>query len=141
MQAALNELEKQGIICKVDNPKSFVSNLVVVEKPNGSIRLCIDPTNLNQATKRAPHLIPSMQDISYKLNNKSVFSVLDLKDGFYNIELDEASSEHCAFSTPFGTYKFLRLPFGLNVAPEIFQKFTEQIFGKINGVVVYFVIF
>lgn len=138
VQKALNELENQGIICKVDHPKSFVSNLVVVEKPNGDVRLCIDPTDLNQATKRTPHLIPCMQDISQKLSNKSIFSVLDLKDGFYNIELDEESSDHCAFSTPYGMYKFQRLPFGLNLAPEIFQKFTEQIFGQIKGVVVYF---
>lgn len=47
VQDALNELEKQDIICIVDNPKSFESNLVIVEKPNGSVRLCIDPTDLN----------------------------------------------------------------------------------------------
>lgn len=138
VKKALDDLESQGIIAPVENPKSFVSNLVIVEKPNGSIRLCIDPQDLNKATKRAPHLIPSIKDITSELSNKSLFSVFDLKDGFYHVELDDSSSEHCAFSSPFGTYKFLRLPFGINVAPEVFQKMTERIFSGIKGVHVYF---
>lgn len=138
VKQALDDLETQGVIAKVDSPKSFVSNLVVVEKANGSVRLCIDPQDLNKVTKRTPHLIPSIEDMSDKLSNKSVYSVLDLKNGFYHVELDNASAEHCGFSTPFGTYKFLRLPFGLNIAPEIFQKLNEQIFSGIKGLVVYF---
>ncbi|XP_052130313.1 uncharacterized protein K02A2.6-like [Frankliniella occidentalis] len=72
------------------------------------------------------------------LNNKTYFSVLDLTSGFWHCKLDKQSSELCKFSTPFGIYQFLRLPFGLNVSPEIFQKAVYDLFGDIEGVVLYF---
>jgi len=64
--------------------------------------------------------------------------VLDIKDGFYHCELDEKSLQFCNFSTPFGCYKFLRLPFGLESAPEKFQELTMKYFGEINNGYVYF---
>ncbi|GBM72932.1 Uncharacterized protein K02A2.6 [Araneus ventricosus] len=116
----------------------WVSNLVVVEKNDGSIRLCLDPKDLNKVIKRDYVLIPKIEELVPKLTNKKVFSVLDLKDGFFQIELDDKSSDLCTFSSPFGCYKFLRLPMGLSCAPEIFQKRNEANFSDISGVLVYF---
>lgn len=115
-----------------------MSNLVVVEKPDGSIRLCLDPQDLNRAIRRDHVLIPKVEELVSKLCNKTVFTVLDLKDGFFQIELDEESTDLCTFSTPFGCYKFLRLPMGLSCAPEIFQKRNEANFSDIEGVLIYF---
>ena len=53
-----------GVLKKVDEPTDWVSNLVVVEKKDGSLRLCLDPKNLNKAIKREHHAIPTMQDIA-----------------------------------------------------------------------------
>lgn len=133
----LRSLEEYQIIEKVDHPQSFVSNLVIIEKSDGNLRICLDPQDLNKVLIREYHLIPTLEEIVAKLSNKSVFSVLDLSEGFYNIKLTDKSSDLCAFSTPFGCYKFLRLPFGLSVAPEIFQKYSEKTFGDIPGVVIY----
>lgn len=133
----LDTLVKHKIIDKVDHPKSFVSNLVIVEKKDGSLRICLDPKDLNKVLIREHHLIPTIEEIVPKLSNKRLFSVLDFSDGFYNIILDEESSHLCTFNTPYGCYRFLRLPFGLSIASEVFQKYSENAFGDIPGVVIY----
>lgn len=133
----LEALVRHKVIAKVDHPKSFVSNLVVIEKKNGSLRICLDPKDLNQVLIRDHHLIPTLEDIVSRLSNKKIFSVLDLSDGFYNIKLTESSSDLCTFNSPFGCYKFLRCPFGISVAPEVFQRYSETAFGDIPGVIVY----
>lgn len=137
LQDKLKSLEDHQIIEKVDHPKNFVSNLVIVEKKDKSLRICLDPKDLNKVLIRQYHLIPTLEEIVAKLCNKTIFSVLDLSDGFYNIKLDENSSDLCTFNSPFGCYKFKRLAFGVSVAPEIFQKYNEKTFGDIPGVIIY----
>lgn len=138
LKETLEDLEKRGVIEKVGHPTDWVQSLVIVEKPNGSLRLCLDPRDLNKVIKREHHLIPSTEDIISELEGKSFFSVVDLKDGFWQICLDDQSSEICTFNTPFGRYKFKRMPFGIASAPEVFQKRNEKMFGDIQGVHVYF---
>lgn len=139
LKNTLLKMMQNKIITKVENPQGWISNLVVVEKTNGKIRICLDPRDLNKVIKRPRDvLIPTVDELTEKLANKCYFTVLDLKDGFWHVKLDEKSSELCTFSTPFGCYKFNRLPFGLNMAPEYFQKINTENFGDIEGVVVYF---
>lgn len=88
--------------------------------------------------KREHFSIPTCEDITSRLAGKKYFTVIDIKDGFYQIKLDESSSDLCTFSTPFGRFKFLRLPFGLCSAPELFQKKCMDIFGDILNVEIYF---
>ena len=64
-------------------PTNWVSSLVVVKKPNGSIRICIDPTHLNKAIKRHHYPLPCVEEIVTKLGKAKVFSLLDVKDGFW----------------------------------------------------------
>lgn len=71
LKSKLFELEAKGIIAKVTNPGEFVSNLVIIEKSNKSLRLCIDPQYLNKAIKRKFYTIPTIEEISCKLNGKS----------------------------------------------------------------------
>ena len=138
LKETLDRLESSEIITKVNKPTDWVQSLVIVEKPNGSLRLCLDPRDLNKVLKREHHLIPSAEDIISRLEGKKLFSVLDLKDGFWQVPLDSESSEICTFNTPFGRYKFNRMPFGIASAPEVFQKRNERLFGDIEGVEVYF---
>nr|XP_018905063.1 PREDICTED: uncharacterized protein K02A2.6-like [Bemisia tabaci] len=136
LEEELNRLLSLGIISKVDNPNSWVNRLVTVEKPNGDLRICLDPKDLNEAIVKEYCLIPTLDDFSCKLKSAKIFCVLDLKDSFWYIPLDEASSNLCTFSTMFGTYKFLRLPFGVNVASEVCQKCNNEIFGGIENVLI-----
>lgn len=108
---------------------------MIVEKNNKQLRLCLDPRELNLALKEENHVIPSFQELSEKLNNKNIFTVLYLKEGYWQVELSDASSKICSFSTPFGCYKFQRLPFGIKIAPEVFQRYNEKNFENIPGVV------
>lgn len=109
-----------------------------MKKKNGTLRLCLDPQNLNKAIKREHYQIPKPEEIISRLNGKKVFSVLDMTKGFWNIPLTEKSSDLCTFSTPMGRYKFLRLPYGISSAPEVLQKVNNQVFGDIPGVEIYF---
>ena len=113
----------------MDKPISWVNRLLVREKPDGSLRVCLDPRDLNRAIKREHFRIPTANELSRKLAEKSVLSIVDQKDGFWHIELDEPSSFLCTFNSPYGRYRFLRMPFGLSSAPEVFQKRNEEIFG------------
>ena len=121
MKQALDSNVKSGVLCKVDQPTNWVNNLVVVEKRNGSLRLCLDLKDLNKAIKRKHHKIPSIQEISSELTGEKVFGILDLKDGYWQI--DQESSLLCTFTTPFGRYRFTRMPFGISSASEVFQAF------------------
>lgn len=87
---------------------------------------------------REIYTVPTLEEITPKLNNKNFFCVFDIKDAFYHIKLDEQSSNYCTFSSPYGCFKFLRAPFGLASIPEIFQKLVNKYFGDIKNVIVYF---
>lgn len=65
-------------------------------------------------------------------------NVLDCSNGFWQMELDDGSADLTTFMTPFGRFRWNRVPFGLNNAPELFQKRMVKIFGDIHGVEVYF---
>lgn len=136
LKETLKNMEQQKIIKRVDKPKQWASNLVIVEKGN-KLRICLDPRDLNKAIKREYFLIPTFAEIRTNLINKTIFTVIDLKDGFWQIPLDKKSSEICTFSTPFGYYRFKRLPFGLSCAPEVFQKMNQNYFGDIKNVSIY----
>ena len=134
----IDKLIAKNVIKKVDGPTQWVNNVVIVEKPNSDkIRICLDPLHLNNEIKRDHFAIPTADEILSDLANMSYFSVLDLKDSFYQIVLDEESSKLCTFALSNGKYQFLRLPFGINTSAELFQKKNLEIFGKIEGVKVY----
>nr|XP_015833782.1 PREDICTED: uncharacterized protein K02A2.6-like [Tribolium castaneum] len=138
LEETLKELERQGIIEKVEYPTDWVNSLVIVEKKTGQLRLCLDPKDLNKAIKREHYMIPTAQDIIPRLAGKKIFTVIDMSAGFWHVPLDKESSDLCCFNTHVGRYKFLRMPFGIKSAPEVFQKHVIRIFGHISGVSVIF---
>lgn len=81
-----------------------------------------------------------MDEIAGKLSNKQFFTGLDMKDGYWQVCLDASSSDLCTFGTPFGRYQFTRMPFGINSAPEVFQRKNYEIFGDLQGVGIYLMI-
>ena len=86
---------------------------------DGSIRVCLDPRQLNKALIRPRHKAPTLDDLNHKFANAKFFSKLDAKAGYWSIKLDEESQKLTTFQTPFGRYCFLRLPFGLSVSQDI----------------------
>lgn len=69
----------------MSNPTGWVTNLVIIEKPNKLVRVCLDPINLNKVIIRDYSLIPTLEEIIPKLKGQHLFTALDLKEGFHNI--------------------------------------------------------
>ena len=132
-KATLDDLERKDIITKVEEPVDWVSNLVIVEKPNNTLRICLDPPDLNQAKEWEDFKPPSFETISNTLNGCKVFSVVDTSNCYWHQTLAEKSFL-CTFNSPFGRYRFKRMPFGISCASEVAQKMVEKHFGDISGV-------
>lgn len=105
-----------GVIQKVNESSEWVNSIVIVEKKNKSLRVCLDPRNLNKAVRRCHYPIPTFNEIRSKLANAKYFSTLDAQSGFWMIPLDVESSQLCTFGTPFGKYRFTRLPYGISIS-------------------------
>jgi hypothetical protein len=107
--------------------------MVAVRKPN-KLRICIDPTHLNPAIKRNHYPIPTIEDVIPRLAKAKVFSVADTKDGYLQVELDQDSSYLTTFWTPFGRYRWLRMPFGICSASEEFQRRLDECLEGLENV-------
>ena len=86
LKEGLDTLIQQGITAKVDRPTDWVNSCVCVTKPNGKLRLCLDPKDLNKAIKRPHHYTPTLDDVLPKLNGAQFFAILDARSGYWNIK-------------------------------------------------------
>ena len=136
VDAKLDELLNLDIIEQVeDTPTEWVSPLVVVPKSNNDIRICVDMRQANEAVIRERQPIPTIDEILYDLNGSTVFSKLDLKWGFHQIELEPQSRAITTFVTHRGLYRYKRLMFGITSAPEKYQKIIADVLMNCSGVV------
>ncbi|XP_028411675.1 uncharacterized protein K02A2.6-like [Dendronephthya gigantea] len=135
LKLELEEMEKQGVIRKVDRPTDWVNSIAIVEKPGtGRLRICLDPKHLNEAIRWEHFQLPTVEEIASRVSGAKVFSKLDAKHGYWQIPLDEPSQLLTTFSTLFGKYCFMRMPFGIKFAQEVFQKRILQHFDDLEGV-------
>ncbi|XP_033121550.1 uncharacterized protein K02A2.6-like [Anneissia japonica] len=125
-------MERNGHITKISEPTDWVSSMVVVVKGN-KLRICSDPKDLNRAIRREHYPIPTVEEVVGSMAGTKVFSVIDARSGFLQIKLDYESSLVTTFNTPIGRYHWLRLPFGIKGAPEIFQKIMDNMLSGIEG--------
>ena len=134
LKQTLDDLEQQEIVAPVTAPTTWVNSMVVVPKKNGKLRICLDPKDLNRAIKREHYPLPTIEDIATRLHGAKVFTKLDVRSGFWHINLDEKSSYLTTFNTPFGRYRWMRMPFGISSAPEVFQRKMHQLIEGLHGV-------
>ncbi|KAK3091320.1 hypothetical protein FSP39_018897 [Pinctada imbricata] len=133
VKVEIDTLVKRGILVPVTKPTKWVSQMAIVHKSNGKLRICIDPQALNSALQREHYNLPVFDDILPKLQNAKIFSKLDIKEAFWHVRLDESSSELTTMITPFGRYRWARLPFGLKVSSEIFQRKLNEALQDLEG--------
>lgn len=114
-------------------PTEWISSMVVVTKPSGKFRLCVDPKPLNKALKRNHYPTPTVDAIFPEIHKARIFTVADAKDGFWQVELDEESSYFTTFGTPWSRYRWKRMPFGVSPAPEEFQRRVNEALEGISG--------
>ncbi|XP_055622874.1 uncharacterized protein K02A2.6-like [Toxorhynchites rutilus septentrionalis] len=137
LKKELESLEKEGMIVKESRHTEWVSNIVIVQRgdpESASIRICLDPIPLNKALKRPNLQFATLDEILPELGKAKIFSTVDAKKGFWHVELDEPSSKLTTFWTPFGRYRWTRLPFGISSAPEIFQMKLQEVIQGLEGV-------
>jgi transposase InsO family protein len=126
----IKELLDAGVIRESESP--FASPIVVVRKKNGQVRLCIDYRRLNLQTIKDAYNLPKLEDTFSALNGSQWFSVLDLKSGYYQIEVEEADKPKTAFVCPLGFWEFNRMPQGVTNAPSTFQRLMERCMGDMH---------
>jgi hypothetical protein len=134
LEKKLRELEQYDIIEKVDGPSKWVSPVVVIPKKNDEIRLCIDMRRANKAVIRERYCIPTVDEILQDLNQSKVYSKLDIKWAYHQLELLPESREIRTFMTHQGLYRYKRLIFGISCAPEMYNKIIHQALSGLTGV-------
>ena len=96
-------------------------------------KICIDPRDLNKAVKRQHFPLLTIEEVVSRIPNAKIFSKLDATSGFWQLQLDDQNSKLCTFNTPFGRYRYLRLPFGVKCASELYQSVISQMIEDIEG--------
>ena len=84
-----SDLEEKGIVASVVTPTDWVHKLVITEKPDGGMRVCLDQKALNKAIKRERYEIPTRSDVQSRLSGMKIFTVIDMKDGHGHVKLGE----------------------------------------------------
>ena len=138
----LDEMVNSGKLTKVEEPTDWCSNMTVVEKvkPNGEIktRLCIDPSQtVNKALIIPKYPIPTLTEIlpEFSTRKYKTFTIVDALDGFTQVCLDDESSKVTTMHTPWGRYRWNRLPYGVSSGVEEFQKRIHEAIDGLSGVV------
>ena len=132
-KAELDRLIKEGIITEVHEHTEWINSIVPVMKEDGSLRLCLDPKDLNKAIERNQWYTRTLDDILPELAQSKYFTVKDAMSGFWHVPLDLRSSLLTTFNTPWGKYRWLRMPFGLKVSGDVFQERLDRVLRLVPG--------
>ena len=131
LRQEIANMEKDGIIRKSTSP--WASPVVIVDKKDGTYRICIDYRKLNKVTKPDAFPLPRIDDMLESFGDAQWFTTLDLASGYWQVEMNSDDAEKTAFVTPFGLYEFLVMPFGLSYAPATFQRLMNRVLQEFLG--------
>ena len=134
VKAELDRMEKLNVISKVDEPTKWVNSMLVVPKPNGAVRIFLDPRDLYKAINGEHYKMITLEEVTSQLSAAQYFTVLDATSTNWAMPLSRESSILTTFQTPYRRYRYLRMPFGICSAQEVFQKKMDRIFEGLPGV-------
>lgn len=126
VEQVMNEWLADGII--QPSTSEYASPIVLVKKKDGSTRVYVDYRAVNAKMEKLQYPLPIIEDQINALQGARVFTTLDLKNGYFHVPVSKESRKYTAFVTPTNQYEFLKTPFGLSIAPAVFQKFINTIF-------------
>ena len=133
VELELLRLVEEGILERVSGPTTWVSNLIMVPKEDGSVRLCSDARAANKAIKRIRHMGLTIDDIIYRLNGSKWFAKIDLRKAYLQLVLNKASRNITTITTHIGLFRYTRLCFGICSAAEIFAEEIRLLIEDVEG--------
>lgn len=125
ISAFVKDALRDGIIEPSDSPWSFP--LLLVKKADGNLRVCVDFRQLNRVTRKNAYPLPRIDDCYQFLQHARFFTTLDLKSGYWQVQLTPTAAPKTAFTSRTGHYHFKVMPFGLTNAPATFQRMMNEI--------------
>ena len=127
----IEQLLAGGVIRPSMSP--FTSNVVLVRKKNGKLRLCVDYRMLNERTVKDSYALPRTEEIFDCLHGAKYFTTLDMKSGYHQVEVEETHKERTAFTVgALGFFEYNKMPFGLCNAPATYQRLMQECLGNLN---------
>jgi len=124
-----NMLEKHVI---TPSTSPWASPIVLVQKKDGSTRFCVDYRKVNSVTRKDAYPIPKIDETLDTLAGAKLFSTLDLRSGYWQVEVKPEHREKTAFCTPEGLFEFNVMPFGLCNAPATFQRLMDSVLAGLH---------
>ncbi|KAH9092368.1 hypothetical protein LEN26_018453 [Aphanomyces euteiches] len=125
MEAEIRQYEDLGLIRPSTSP--WASPVLMIRKPDSSIRFCIDYRKLNDVTIKDRYPMPRVDDLLVVLGKSKYFSTMDVASGYWNVRMEEESIPKTAFVCKFGLYEWLVMPFGLCNAVPQFERLLEDV--------------
>ena len=116
----LRRMIELGVIRPVNKSTAWVHPMIVVDKKDGAVRVCLDPRHLNPYIERATFPLPNIDTLILQISSATVMSTLDLDSAFWQTPVTERATELLTFGTPWGRYQYLRLPMACPVHPKNF---------------------
>lgn len=127
----LDQLLSAGIIRKSKSP--WASNVVLVRKKNGKLRVCVDYRTLNDRSIKDAYALPRIEEVFDILKGSKYFSTIDMKAGYHQVEIEDTHKERTAFTVgPLGFFEYVKMPFGLSNSPATYQRLMEECLGDYN---------
>ena len=125
----MKELLQKGFIRPSHSP--FGAPILFAKKKDGGLRLCIDYRMLNKNTVKDVTPLPNIAELRDRFLGAKLFTIIDLRDGYYNIRIAEEDIHKTAFQTRYGHFEFTVLPMGLTNAPATFMTMINRISGDL----------
>ena len=125
----LSEMEEKGII--EPSTAAWLSPIVLVKKPDGSTRMCLDYRTINTHLAADIYPLPRLEELVEMAAGHKYYATLDMKEAYYQITIHEDSRDVTTFSDGISLYRFRKLPFGLSCSPAIFSRQIAQILSPL----------
>ena len=136
LEKELKRMVHLDIIEPIEKSTDWVNGLVIIEKPNGKLRICLYSQPLNNAIKREHLHVPTAEEILSQMSGACFFSKLDASLGYWQIKVDEESPHLLTFGATLARYRFKGLPYGIHSPSEVFRPEITSIISTATNTVI-----